>query len=303
MIALHPGERGLLLLCCDLELAPMQTSMHPLTPAQYRDLLRRVAVSGSAFADSERTLTASELMHIGCEADFAYRVERLMNREAKLDAFLKTLEQRDIFPITRLSDGYPNVLRQKLRLAAPVLLFGVGNPALLRQRTVSAVGSRALRERGRVIAQRIGKLAAAHRWVLCSGGAVGADEAATQACLSAGGSAVLYLAGNLEQESERWRWALQSGRLLLLSEQSPYASFSAVRALTRNHYIHAHGAQTVVCQCSDRQGGTWRGAVDNLREGWSPVWVEGGGPGADLLLARGAKPLDWQALELILTEQ
>jgi len=297
MIALRPGERGLLLLCSELDDTP------PLTPAQYRDLLRRVAVSGSVFADAERELTAAELIRIGCETNFAQRVERLMNREAKLDVFLQKLEHRDMFPITRLSEYYPDVLRQKLHLAAPVLLFGAGNPTLLRQRAVSAVGSRALRERGRMTAQRIGRMAAANQWVLCSGGAVGADEAATQAGLSAGGSAVLYLAGNLEQEAERWRWALPSGRLLLLSEQSPFASFSAARALTRNHYIHAHGAQTVVCQVSDQQGGTWRGTVDNLREGWSPVWIEAGSHGADLLLKQGARSLDWQALEQILTTE
>ena len=68
--------------------------------------------------------------------------------------------------------------------------------------------------------------------------------------------------------------------------------FSAQRALSRNRLIHAMGEKTLVAQCRAGTGGTWDGTTENLRHGWSPVFVNSdGSEGAQALIARGAVPV------------
>ena len=103
---------------------------------------------------------------------------------------------------------------------------------------------------------------------------------------------MLYLPDGLLREADRWQQWLPGGQLLLLSESALNTAFQPHRALERNHYIHAHGRATVVCQCAYGRGGTWSGTVENLKHGWSPVYVaDDGSEASKALLARGAQAL------------
>ena len=52
------------------------------------------------------------------------------------------------------------------------------------------------------------------------------------------------------------------------------------------------GEKTLVAQCRAGAGGTWDGTTENLRRGWSPVFVsDDGSEGAQALIARGAVPV------------
>jgi hypothetical protein len=47
-----------------------------------------------------------------------------------------------------------------------------------------------------------------------------------------------------------------------------------------------------VSQSSYGSGGTWHGTLDNLKAGWSPVFVnDTGDPGSQGLIERGAVPV------------
>ena len=49
------------------------------------------------------------------------------------------------------------------------------------------------------------------------------------------------------------------------------------------------GQKTLVAQCSKGSGGTWHGSVENLKHGWSDVYVfDDGSEGANALMERGA---------------
>ena len=103
--------------------------------------------------------------------------------------------------------------------------------------------------------------------------------------MHAGGSAVIFPAGRLLDCPAR-------AHVLYLAEQGYDLPFSAQRALTRNHFIHAMGEKTLVAQCRAGAGGTWDGTTENLRRGWSPVFVnDDGSEGAEALAARGAVPV------------
>ena len=80
--------------------------------------------------------------------------------------------------------------------------------------------------------------------------------------------------------------------VLYLADQGYDLPFSAQRALARNHFIHAMGEKTLVAQCRAGTGGTWDGTTENLRHGWSPVFVNSdGSEGAQALIACGAAPV------------
>ena len=165
---------------------------------------------------------------------------------------------------------------------------------------MAVVGSRKLNDSGRQTAQAAGRRIAELGLVLCTGGAAGADTTAMEACLEAGGSVILYLPGEMEPTIRSYLPQINKNRVIVLSA-APTAHFHPGRAIQRNRWIHAHGSAAIVCQCTAGKGGSWRGAAENLRNQWSPVFVSmDESEGSRDLLARGAQPLDWNALQNVL---
>lgn len=278
---MRAAEEGVLLLCCAL---PDDTA-HPLTLPQFEALGRRVRLFGSGAADPLGEVTARELRRLGYDETQGTRILALLARKERLRRYLAAAERAGIRPVTRLSEGYPARLWQTLGTRCPAVLFAKGDLALASARCITVVGSRELTAEGRAFAETAGRLIAEAGLTLCSGGAIGADLAAQEACLAHGGSAVIFPAGPLTE-------CQAPARTLYLAEQAFDAPFSAARALTRNRYLHAMGEKTLVAQCTRCSGGTWEGATENLRRGYSPVFVHADGTeGAQALIARGAVPV------------
>ena len=275
------AETGLLLLCCALP----EAEDRPLTMAQFQELAKRARALGPGGEDPLRELTEHDLARLGYAQGQCARIVRLLSRNTQLERYLRAAEQHGIVPITRLSPRYPARLRQTLGQRCPAVLFAKGDLALLSACCISVVGSRELTECGRAFAEAAGRLIARSDYTLCSGGAAGADRAAQAACLKNGGSAVIFPAGRLLD-------CPAPANVLYLADQGCDLPFSAQRALARNHFIHAMGEKTLVAQCRAGTGGTWDGTTENLRNGWSPVFVNSdGSEGAQALIARGAAPV------------
>lgn len=150
---------------------------------------------------------------------------------------------------------------------------------------VALTGSRRLPEAHRRFAAHIGTLAAREGLTLVSGGAVGADEAAQNACLRAGGRVICFLPDALCDHPPR-------ENVLYCSEEGWEVPFSVPRALRRNRCIHALGGRAFVARCTEGQGGSWRGAVESMQAGLSEVFIyDDGSPDAAALAALGATPL------------
>ena len=273
------AERGLLLLCAELG-----DGRKPLTPSQFRTLRTRVLARTEATADPDRGLCAADLRALGYDVEFAARVEDLLGRERELNRYLSVAEELGIRALTRLSPGYPARLR-RLGDDAPAVLFCRGDQALLNKPGVALVGSRELNPAGEIFARRVGELAAAEGRVLISGNARGADQTAQEACLAAGGSVVSVLPDGLHDHDPK------NGRIVYLCESGWHLPMTGYRALERNRLIHALGEKTLVAQ-SHRSGGTWSGSEENLRRGWSPLFVhDDGSPGCTALIAMGGVPV------------
>lgn len=116
---------------------------------------------------------------------------------------------------------------------------------------------------------------AAEKLAMVCGGASGVDQIAQDALLDAGGVLILIPAVEADQICRRKREAeaLKKRRLLLVCETLPDAPFSAQKALMRNHTIYAMGRAAIVVASRKNMGGSWHGATDCLRDGFSPVYA------------------------------
>jgi len=251
-------ERGFLLLSSHLG----NPERKPLTTAQLRTLADRMRYGPRL--PEERDLRAGDLTALGYGSDMARRILSLLNEEDLLDHYLTRGLRQGCVPVTRVSSGYPGMLRQRLGLDSPGCLWIKGDVSILDTPAVALVGSRDLHEENRKFAEAVGYEAAVQGLTLVSGNARGADKTAQDACLKAGGRVISIVADSLAGHRERHN-------VLYVSEDDFEADFSAQRALSRNRCIHALGRMVFVAQSSLQQGGTWDGTVKNLRFGWSEV--------------------------------
>ena len=207
------------------------------------------------------------------------RLRRLLDRGAALAWCLERWERVGLWLMVRSDADYPRQLKRHLEWKCPPLLFGCGNRSLLAKPGLAVVGARDAAQDDLKFAASLGQQAAANGHSVVSGGAKGVDETAMLASLEAEGTAVGVLAGGLQRAatSRRWRSALERGDLALVSPFGPSAGFSPGTAMGRNRYIYCLANAAVVVASAHGSGGTWAGAVENLRQGWVPVWVHRSG--------------------------
>lgn len=265
----------------------------PLSPAQYRHFGMRLLEQ----EQPEAELNTAVLQRMGYDASAAEWILGLLERDP--EPWLRQMEHWGISPLGDGNADYPRRLLEQLGEKAPPLLYGCGNRGLLQKPALSVVGSRRMGAEGRCLAAEAGRWAAERGYVLCTGGAPGVDETAAHACLEAGGCVILYLPADMRPAVKQWRWALHRWRILLLSA-APDGRFYPSLALERNRWIHIQGRAVLVCQCEPGHGGSWRGSEENCRNHWSPVFVpQDRSAGTADLRNRGARPLDWDALQSV----
>lgn len=234
----------------------------PLTVAQFRTLTGRVR--GMAAPGEDRQMRPADLMALGYSEAEAGRILHLLSDKELLEYYLHRGKKAGCVPLTRVSEGYPARIRKTLGLDSPGSLWAKGNIALLDTPCIALVGSRELLPENRAFAREVGRQAALQGYTLVSGNARGADTAAQQACLEAGGNVISVVADKLQNHTLR-------ERVLYLAEEGHDMAFSPQRALSRNRVIHALAPKTFVAQ-SNRSGGTWDGTVRNLRHRFSSVF-------------------------------
>lgn len=273
---MNGAEEGFLLLTSRLG----NPERRVLTTAQLRILSGRVRMTEKD--ETDRQLTVADLTAMGYGRDSAERIMALLDEEELLRYYCKKAQRQSCAPLTRVSAGYPDVLRKKLGDEAPGCVWYKGNVSFLTQPTVALVGSRELLQRNRAFAEEVGRQAAKQGYVLVSGNAHGADRTAQRACLRNGGRVISVVADALTDKTP-------NEQIVYISEDAFDEPFSAQRAISRNRLIHALAEKTFVAQCNLQSGGTWDGTVKNLRHGWSAVFCfDDGSPAMAQLHQMGA---------------
>lgn len=275
---------------------PGKDSAKPLTPTEWGRFALWLNDNGKTPADlvtndSRGLLQGWDVSKIPLE-----RIERLLGRGHAMALALEKWSRAGIWVLTRSDADYPRALKHRLRNDAPPVLFGCGNPRLLNCMGISVVGSRNAVEEDLQYTRRLGKSIVEAGCMVVSGGAKGIDETAMLAGVENNGTVVGILADSLltAATSSKWRQGLMNGNLALVSPFYPEAGFNTGNAMARNKYIYCMGQAAVVVH-SGVSGGTWSGAVENLKKAWVPLWVKtnaNADAGNSELVAKGGQWLE-----------
>lgn len=203
------------------------------------------------------------------------RIEYLMGRGSALALAMEKWMRAGLWVLTRSDVDYPSRLKQKLRTDSPAILFGCGNSKLLNQGGIAVVGARNANESDLSFTRKLGAKSASQGFSIVSGGARGVDEASMLGALEAEGTVVGVMADSLLRSatSNKFRKYLMNKNLVLVSPFYPEAGFNAGNAMARNKYIYCLSDAAVVVQ-SGKKGGTWNGAIENIKKSWVPLWVK-----------------------------
>lgn len=249
--------------------------MRPLTPTEWGRLatwLRdRNLLPENLLAEGSPTI----LSDLKDKTISIERIKSLLDRGITLGVLVERWSRAGLWVMTRADTDYPSRLKKKLGAISPAVLFGSGNRALLDKGGLAVVGSRRANPEDRAYSRALGALAALSGHSIVSGGARGIDEEAMLGALNAEGTAIGVLANDLlrASTSSAYREHLERNNLVLISTTHPEAGFDVGMAMQRNKYIYCLAEAAVVVN-SGKKGGTWTGAQENLRKGWTPLWVK-----------------------------
>jgi len=230
------------------------------------------------------------------------RIQYLLNRGTALALAVEKWQRVGIWVLVCSDIEYPGLLKERLKDHSPPVLFGCGNRRLLNSSGIGVVGSRDANNEDLEFARTIGKKLVDSGRSVVSGGARGIDEAAMLSALENDGTVVGVLADSLFKAvfSQKYRSALKQHNLVLISPFYPEVGFNVGNAMARNKYIYCLSDVTVVVH-SGTTGGTWNGALENLRRGWVPLLVKWNADkysGNYLIVQRGGKWLPKEISEI-----
>lgn len=303
--------QAILLLTAPLMVGKAGAPAELLKQAEYSELTKFLVQGGFQPADllDSQSLALRQTEHLFAPG----RLARLVGRGFQLAQALDYWSARSIWVVSRADARYPKRIKSRLKHEAPPVMYGCGSPELVDNGGLAVVGSRNADEEILSYAQRAGENAASAGRGLISGGAKGVDSAAMDGAAALGGIVCNVMAEGLAQAaiSRRFREGILEQRTLLISPYDPSAGFNIGHAIARNKFIFALADIGLVVNSDLEKGGTWAGAIEQLRRlHYVPLFIRSSGKrsaGLNALLEEGAlpwpNPVDGEALEILFAEQ
>ena len=288
-------DKAILLLCSHIGLK--DETLKPLTLKSWNELASVILKSnvkrpGNLFALSKEEMYKEPNIP---KADIE-NILKLLSRSLELGVDLDRLYSKGINVVTRASSLYPRKLKKVLKDLAPPVLFYCGNISLLDKDGIGVVGSRKVEEAHIEFTKKLVQQAVSENLIIYSGGAKGIDDISQKEAFLRGGSYVSFLADSLEKKikNKEVRENIESGRVLLITSSKPDAGFQVGLAMNRNKYIYASSKATFVIASDYNKGGTWNGAIQNMRHNWTKTFVkqDSKSKGIQELIKLGANPIE-----------
>jgi len=292
---LSPNTQAILLLTAPLIAGRGTSSSELLSPGEYKRLARHLRAIQRQPADLVSS-DAGDLLRACQPVIDEARLRRLLGRGFLLSQVIERWQARAIWVVSRADAEYPRRLKARLREDAPAVIYGCGDTSLLESGGLAVVGSRRVDDWLIDHTMAIGRLAAQAGTTIVSGGAKGIDQAAMRGAIEASGTVSGVLADSLEKTimNREHRNLLLDGQLVLISPYDPSAGFNVGNAMQRNKLIYALADASLVVNSDLNKGGTWAGAMEQLRKfKFAHVYVRSMGelsPGLDALRGEGAIP-------------
>ena len=265
----------MLLLCTDLALRNREETVKAYTVSQWANLADRLL---------QNKLTPKDLFDINEEVfkkqlfmpeDEIKRIELLLSRAGQFGIELSALREKGISVITRSDPEYPIVLKNKLKKQAPPVLFYAGNLSLINNKGVAIVGSREIDEKALSFTKDLSRRCTNDGLNIVSGGARGVDSVAENIAIHEDGITVIFVADSLEKKvkQKETRQAIMRNQTVILSSNRPDMPFQTYTAMERNKFVYALSNYAVVISSEYNKGGTWAGAIEDIKRGWTPLFV------------------------------
>ncbi|HAY21021.1 MAG TPA: DNA-processing protein DprA [Desulfobacterales bacterium] len=297
---LSPDTQAVLLLCTSLEMRS-NLGLKPLTVTQYNRLANWLRNHRLRPGDLLHSEGMEKLCQSVDQLKEAEEVLLLLERGVALALAVDKWTNQGIWVLSRSDMDYPKHFKDRLKQSSPPILFGSGKKELLTKGGLAVIGSRHAEEKALEFSRVIGQRCALEDIQVISGGAKGVDQEAMLAALAQGGKVVGVLSDNLARGmvSKKYRQAIRDGQLVLISACAPEARFQIGNAMARNKLIYALSDWALVVSTEAEKGGTWAGALENLKHHWIPLLVRDGVdvlPSNKRLLREGGHSLDEEAI-------
>lgn len=222
------------------------------------------------------------------------QIKLLTGRGFSIALKLQELENKGIYIVTQFDSDYPKYLKRKLREKMPPVLFYAGDITLAGKIGIAIVGSRDADDAGMLFAKDLAKKATKEKLIIYSGGAKGVDSISEKAAIDEGGYVVSFIGDSLSKKIRNKDVIknILNKRILLFSDVNPDTGFSVGRAMNRNKFIYAAAHGAFVVSSDFGKGGTWTGAVENINNSWTKLFVWNGcvKKGNKELISKGAIP-------------
>lgn len=242
----------------------------PLEPKEWGDLAKKLMQSGLQPENIFDLSKENMVTKLEITDEYAERIIRLVERNASLTFELSEYENMGISVVTRADSYYPAKLKKILGNNCPPLFYYAGGISLLNRSYIGYVGSRIISDDDIGFAKNAVQKTVSKGYGVVSGGAKGIDTVAEEEALRLSAPVIEYLSDSMLKKVKRSNVtkAIRDGNLLLLSVVKPDAPFNVGVAMMRNRYIYAQSCGTVVVRSEYNKGGTWAGAMENLKYDW-----------------------------------
>lgn len=214
----------------------------------------------------------------------------------QLESDLLSLSEEGIDLLTWDDESFPAPLAKLPD--APMVLFLRGQLLPSDERAVGIVGTRDASPRGKEIARTLARELAKRELTVVSGLALGIDTAAHEGALDADDGRTLAILGSgilrihPAENSELAARIIRRGALL--SEFAPNAHPGGPQLMARNRIVSGMSRALIVIEAGARSG-SLDAAARAAKQG-RLLYAVGGSEGTDVLLAQGARPIEWDAV-------
>lgn len=288
---------AMILLCSNLAINYKVDKLKPFTTVEWSKFAKIILNSSIKRPGNLFNLTEEEIKKelFICEQD-AEKIVALLSKAGQLSFELNDLKNIGIKVLTRADKLYPAALKEKLKDKCPPVIFYSGDIDIINNKLVGVVGSRNIDSDGLIFTKKIGEKIVNENYSLVSGGAKGVDSVAQEEVLRKNGKVIAFIADSMVNniKKKEIREAITKGNLLLMSSTNPKSGFTVYSAMDRNKYIYLLSKLTIVVSSDYNKGGTWAGAIENLKNSWVPLLVrnESNVPrGNQELIKLGGRPL------------
>ena len=266
-----------LLLCSDLVIdRNMIDSPKPYTTDQWQKLSKKIMQSSIKRPANLIQLDTSALEKLLDISHLeAKRIEVLLERKMILAVEIDRLKSKGIYITTRAEKNYPVRLKRILKEKCPPVIYYAGDINLSSFNSMAIVGSRNADHNSADFTGRLARRCVESGIVVVSGGAKGVDNIAESSALASGGKVISIVADSLSKKIavNINREAIINGNLLMMSMVNPDVSFKAFNAMNRNKYVYSMSNAATVIASDFGKGGTWTGAIENLKNSWVKLFV------------------------------